>query len=241
MPYKVQFVGLVCFVRDHGGRTAFLPDGRIPPAGVEPHYGSIVVAPDSVTGAQGWPDQEGTSRGVYSFDPSSISIEGADVAGSLDTSGHDGLLPELRRINPDFTIDPSVAQTIGRLAIRQGTLRAYRIPGGTSVISELEVSHDGNTQITVTPDDGSAVRTIRLQPGTEIAITNMARGGYDRIVEENGHFQIYGKLSARRPIQLDEPLTVANVAPSPSQHVLFARKVPIGLSVSCSNTGCCSL
>ncbi len=239
MPYKVQFVGLVCFLRDNGGRKVFLPDGRNPGEGIEPHYGSIVVAPDAVREVTGWSNEEEVKRGIFSLDPCSISIQAADVPGTFDASLHDGLLPELRRIDPAFEIDPRTAQTIGRLDIRQGTLRAYRVPGGEAVISQLEVPYDGAIEIFVTPRDGSAKRTIHIEAGTEIAVTNMALGGYDSVVAENGHFRIYEKLCSR-PVRLTEPPAVADVPPSPSRHLLFARARPIGLSTSCSNTGCCT-
>ncbi len=238
MPYTVQFVGLVCFLRDNGGRKVLLPDGRTPGDAIEPHDASIVVAPEAVDDARGWPE-EAARRGEFALDPCSISIDGADAAGVLDTSGHDDRLPELRRIDPAFVIDLATAQTIARLDIRQGTLRAYRIPGGTAVMSQLDVPHDGPIEISVTPANGGQQRMIRLRAGTEIALTNTGRSGYTTIDEENGHFRIYEKLSAR-PVQLTQPVTVlGEVPPSPSRHPFFARIGPIGLSTSCSNTGCC--
>src|SRR5258706_5355707 len=182
MPYTVQFVGLVCFLRDNGGRIVLLPDGTSPDNGVEPHDAAINVAPEAVEDPRGWLDAEPVQRGVFQLDPCSISIEAAGISGTFDTSNHDGRLPELRRIDPSFMIDLATAQTIARLDLRQGTLQAYRIPGGTAVMSQLDVPHDGTIDIFVTPAEGSA-RTIRLRPGTEIAITNTARGGYAHIEE----------------------------------------------------------
>jgi hypothetical protein len=216
----------------------YLPDGRHPDNEVEPHYGSIVVAPIDIVSSEGWPAQEEVDRGTFYFNPSTISIEGMESAGTVDDSLHDGLLPELRRLAPGFVLDPAAAQTIARLEIRQGTLQAFQVPLGTAAMTQLEVPHDGSITISVTPDDGLPVRTIQLHPGTEIAVANMARGGYDAVVEENGHFQIYGKLSAQ-PIDLSEPPAVADLPPTPSEHALFRRANPIGLSTSCSNTGCC--
>jgi hypothetical protein len=242
MPYTVQFVGLVCFLRNNGGRKALLPDGRNPGDDIEPHDAAINVAPEAIEDAQGWPAPDASQPGVFRLDPCSISIEGAEDAGSLDTSNHDGRLPELRGIDPSFTIDLATAQTIARLDIRQGTLRAFRIPGGTAVISQLDVPHDGSIGITVTPADGGSQRTIRLRPGTEIAITNMGRRGSrnSSIEEENGHFRIYEKLSAR-PVSLSGPVTVpVSLSPSPSRHRFFGGIGPIDLSTSCSNTGCCT-
>ena len=238
MSYTVQFVGLVCFLRDNGGRKVLLPDGRNPGEEVEPHDASIVVAPEAVEDAPGWPE-EAAKRGEFVLDPCSISIDEADARGVLDTSSHDGRLPELRRIDPAFTIDLATAQTIARLDIRRGALRAYRIPGGTAVISQLDVPHDGPIVISITPSKGGQQRLIRLRPGTEIALTNTGRSGYTTTAEENGHFQIYEKLSAR-PVRLTQPVAAfGEVPPSPSRHPFFARIGAIGLSTSCSNTGCC--
>src|SRR5689334_10111818 len=136
MPYKVQFVGLVCFFSDFGTRQALLPDGRSPGNGIESHVASIQVAPSSVIDASDWPENQDTARGVFVLPPCSIELEGATSQGTLNTSQHDGGLPQLRVIDPNFEIDPDTVETIARLHLRNGTLAAYRIPGGTAAISE---------------------------------------------------------------------------------------------------------
>lgn len=239
MGYKVQFVGLVCFLRENGGRHVLLPDGRDPAPGIDPHFASIIVAPDSVEEAVGWEGDDDATHGRFALPPCSLVFDAADTAGTLDTSAHDGLLPELKRIDPNFEIDAEAAQTIARLHVRQGTLTAYAIPGGTAAMSQLEVPHDASISVTVTPADGSVERSLRFAPGTEIALANMARGGYAALDEQNGHFKIYEVLSAQ-PVSLVEPESIAALPESPSSHVLFTRSAPIGLSTGCSNTGCCS-
>jgi hypothetical protein len=240
MPYSVQFVGLACFLRSNGGRTVLLPDGRSPDAGIDPHFASIAVDKDAVIASSGWPAGHGDD-GVFELDPCTIVLEGADRGGTLDTSQQDDNLPQLKRINPAFSIDLAKAQTIARLELRQGTLKAYRVPGGTAVMSQLDVPHDGEIRITVTPEDGSQPRTIDLQPGTEVAIINAARHAYETVVEENGHFRIYEKLAAEPArARLTQPADLPKVPPSPTRHSFFARRTPIGLSTSCSNTGCCA-
>lgn len=235
MPYKVQFVGLVCFLRERGGRRVLLPDGRNPGDGIDPHYAAIVVAPDSVETATGWNGD--ASDGTFRLPPCSISIQAADIEGVLDAGDH--VLPELRAIDPNFEIDPQTADTIAQLQLRQGTLKSFRIPGGDALISELAVPHDGSVQITVTPKDGSAERTIRVAAGTEIAVANMAGDDiYTDEAEPHGHFRIYERLSVR-PVSLTTPNSTPGAPPSQSQHVLFMRQNPIGLSHDCSNTGCC--
>src|ERR1700686_56691 len=100
MPYTVQFVGLVCFYRERGGRQALLPDGRNPGAGLDPHIASIIVAPGAVENATGWNGDSAVS-GRFTLPPSIVTLEGVDRPGKLDTSGHDDRLPQLRRIDPN--------------------------------------------------------------------------------------------------------------------------------------------
>lgn len=240
MPYSVQFVGLVCFWRERGGRRVLLPDGEHPGEGIDPHYASIVVDPGAVEDATGW-NGHVTRPGMFRLPPCSLSIEGADSPGAFDATDHYKVLPELRTPDNHFEIDPETAQTIAQMSIRQGTLTAYRIPGGKALISQLDVPHDGTITITVTPRDGSEPRTLRLKPGTEIAITNMA--GDDiyatAAIEPEGHFRIYEKLSVRKDVKLEPPKSLPEVLPSPSAHILFKNAKPITLAYECSNTGCC--
>lgn len=238
MSYTVQFIGLACFLRDGKERQVLFPDGRVPAAGVQPHYASIVVRSDSIKEAGGWNGDGVLSSGVFELPPCDLTFEGADTPGSLDTSHHDGKLPQLSRIDPNFRIDPEHAGTIATLHVRQGTLTAYQIPGGTAVISQLDVPHDGDIRITVAPRDGSTPKWITLKAQTEIALTNTGRGGYAALRDTSDHFQIYEKLSSR-PVRLSEPVIVNGVPPSPSRHAFFAGAVPMGLSSGCSNTGCC--
>ena len=239
MPYKVQFVGLVCFLREHGGRRVLLPDGRNPGEGIDPHYASVIVTPSAVEASTGW-NGDVKKPGTFPLPPCWLSIEGADASGTLDASNHQGVLPELRAIDSKFEIKPEQAQTIAQLQIKQGTLAAYRIPGGDALISQLDVPHDGSITVTVTPRDGSPQRTIRFAPGTEIAVANMAGDDlYGPDVEPQGHFRIYERLSVN-DVTLDAPPAVAVLAPrSQSQHPLFMGAAPITLSHECSNTGCC--
>jgi hypothetical protein len=240
MPYTVQFVGLVCFFRETEGRQALLPDGRQPEGGIEPHVASIEVAGDAVLEATGWNGDADLERGRFELPPCSISLEGADDGGALDTSEHDGLLPQLAQLAPNIEIDPERAQTIARVPLRRGRLKAYRIPGGEAGISQLDVPHDGEIHVTVTPRDGSEPRLLRFKPGTEVLIANMARRGYLGGVSHNNHFRLYEKLSVS-PVTLQEPgpESIPNIPRSQSQHVTFLRAAPIGLSTDCTNTGCC--
>lgn len=241
MPYTVQFVGLVCFYRQNGARQALLPDGRQPAPGIEPHAASIEVAPEDVLDASGWNGSVDAAYGRYLLPPCSIELEGADVPGSLDTSLHDDYVPCLARIDPSFEIDPDRAETIARLRVRSGVLRAFRIPGGAATISQLEVPHDGEIHVRVLPRDGSPERRLRLRPGAEVLIANMAESGYLRDTPKaahDDHFRIYEKLSTH-PVTLHAPESIPEVPPSQSQHATFLRGEPIALSTDCTNTGCC--
>ncbi|HEX8172326.1 MAG TPA: hypothetical protein VF824_17465 [Thermoanaerobaculia bacterium] len=238
MPYKVQFVGLVCFLRESGGRRVLLPDGRDPGVGIDPHYASIIVAPEAVEETAGW-NGSVTTPGVFPLPPCWLAFEGLDSTGAFDGAAHYGVVPELRAIDPNFEIDPNTADTIAQLQIKRGTLSAYRIPGGDALISQLDVPHDGSISVTVTPRDGSAPRTMRFAPGTEIALANIAGDDiYTSEAEPHGHFRIYERLSVR-PVSLTPPATLPSAPASQSQHRLFMRAEPIGLSYDCSNTGCC--
>lgn len=239
MSYSVQFVGLVCFYREHGSRLALLPDGRDPGDGIAPHQATIIIEPTDIESTSGWEDAEGVARGNFTLSPCEIVIAGADAPGTLDTSAHDGLLPQLRQIDPNFEIDPARAQTVAKLRIQQGTLTAYQIPGGSAVISQLDVPHEGSVRITVKPDDGSAERTIVARPGAEIAVANMARAYDEPPSEENGnHFKLYERLSSR-DVTLTVPRSLPDLPGSSSRHVLFSKRRPVGLYVDCTNTGCC--
>jgi hypothetical protein len=238
MAYKVQFVGLVCFLRESGGRFVLLPDGRQPPPDVDAHVASLIVAPGAVEEAAGWNGDADVANGSFTLPPCSLTLEGADVAGTLDTSAHDEKLPKLKQIDPNFAIDTSTAKTIAKLHVRQGILTAYTVPCGEAVMSQLEVPHDGSIHVSVTPDDGSPERTIRFAAGTEIALTNTATGGYAAPDQQNNHFKIYEVLSSQ-PVSLTEPAADASLEESPSSHVIFQEICPIGLNTGCSNTGCC--
>lgn len=236
MAYRVQFVGLACFVKAPGERYVMFPDGRNPGDDIDPHHASIFVDAEAVESTDGW-DQEAVARGEFPLGPCSITIDGVTEAGALDTVDHDDRLPQLCRLDPNFLIDRDQAETIATIEVRNGKLTGYRIPGGTAVISQLDVEHDGSIDIEVTPRDGTPVRSIRLRAGTEIALANTGRA-YDGEAEDNGHFRIYEKLSARA-VSLAAPPTMLSVPPSPSRHLLFLSRIPAGLSSDCSNTGCC--
>lgn len=236
MTFSVQFVGLACFVKAAGERHVMFPDGRNPDGEIEPHFASIFVDPAMIDSANGW-DQASIDSGEFLLPPCSVTIAGVDVTGSLDTGDHDGRLPQLCRINPEFVLNRDSPDTIATLDVRNGKLTGYRIPGGTAVITQLDVEHESEIDVVVTPRDGSAARTLRLQAGSEIALANTARD-YSDESEEGGHFSIYEKLGTP-PVTLTAPPAVLTIPQSPSRHPFFLSRIPAGLSSDCSNTGCC--
>lgn len=240
MPYKVQFAGLVCFYRESGARLALLPDGRNPGGGIDPHVGTIVIHEDWLEDSSGWTSAQLQKPGVFPLEPCDVTFEGADVSGTLDVDDHDGKLPQLRQIDPNFVIDPQTAPTIARVPIRQGRLTAHRMPQGSAIVSQLEVPHDGMITITVTPRNGGQSRTIRAEAGAEIVIANMAEGVYrDGESEHASHFKIYEKLSSN-PVSLDTLSMASEELPElKSRNPVFHGRGPIGLYIECSNTGCC--
>lgn len=245
MSYKVNFLGLVCFYRVHGGRLVLLPDGTTPPQGVDPHYPSIIVAPEAIEAAEGWGSNAvtDTERGIFFLPHCTIAMDGMDTSGELDVSQHQNALPQLSQIDANFQIDPERAQTSARLTIRQGRLTAHAVPGGEALISQLVVPHEGPFTITVTPTAAGSPRTLRLRAGTEVIVANMGKGGiYLREGRTNdpahSHFRIYEKLSVQS-VTLTKPPAVAALPKPETSHWYFLSQREINLDVECTNTGCC--
>lgn len=245
--YKVTFVGLVCFLkRPDGSRLALMPDGR-DFNGIERHVLRLFVRRTAVDRQRtaGFPVEE-ILRGVFSLPPSRIEITGShDPTVNLDAAGHDAVIPSLVAIDPHFAIDPNTARTVGKLEIRQGTLKAYRHPGAAStidpdisLISQLRVDYDAAITIDVIPDDGTPAKTIALQPSTEILIANASMPIAPPTVGPQ-HFEIYAQL-ANGPVNLSHPV-FSTIGPPPlfSTNPYWSVTGGIGLHADCSNTGCC--
>lgn len=240
MPYTVQFVGVVCFFRQNGSRVALMPDGR----DFDPqHEVRIVVNPRRIIpgGTSGWNRNRADElRGIFRLPRCTVRMSGIDQAGPLNSSAQDPFLPRLQVLNPAFQIDPASPGIAATMNIRQGTLGAFLYPGAdptptTSVISQLDVNHDGPITITVTPETAGGVRTIQLRPGTEIVIANESiEDGPPR-----DHFNLYDRLGrvAGPSVGMTPPTTDPTVPRSTSNHHYFAS-LQNG-DDSCPNTGCC--
>jgi hypothetical protein len=239
MSYKIQYVGMVCFLNQaDGSKLALLPDGR---QETPAHIARIVVSPMKVISETGW--RRGPvdrALGRFVVPACSISIEGADQSGTLDATSHQGL-PRLQQLRSGFTINPVTARTVATMEIRQGTLQSFLYPGAgdsptTSIISQLDVAHAGPITITITPTGRNVrQRTIVLQPGTEIAILNDSVGD----TRAAPHFHIYDMLTDSNVSVGDTvpPTPVGMLPESPSRHHVFGGQID-GNDL-CPNTGCC--
>jgi hypothetical protein len=184
MPFKVQFVGLVCFVKFEGKIRALMPDGREPGGEIPPHTPFICVAnADIDERGTTWPADDRVSTDALTLflwnSPSQINVDGADKTGTLRTYDQDSRLPRLSLYPGHIKIDPNTAPAIADIPIAQGKLEAFRMPGsdddGTApLISQLDVAYDQAITITVTPFDGTSSRVLELMPATEIAFVNVS-------------------------------------------------------------------
>lgn len=246
MPYKVQFVGLICF-ESRGkdkGRRALIPDGRFPEPGVQPHIASISVRTADLLGYKGWYDDQVAMdqyETEFLFPPSSITLPSACDAGDYEEIQLTSRLPSLKKMDKNFRIDDN-ANWIGCVDIRSGCIEAMRAPGleeatDVPLISELSVPHRGRIEITVKARKGWPVRTIRLKAGSEIAIINQSRGLAPKN-QRSDHFPIYGELSAA-PVTLRAPELPASTRSkcpiSQSEHPVFRQARPATRTVACIN------
>jgi hypothetical protein len=189
MAYKIDFVGLVCFLNQGDTRLALLPDGRNPGGGISPHNASVIIKSGDFVSSDNWPDFDDSEVRTFAIDePSVLSISGLAGQG-VDATQHDQNTPRLSN-DGSLVIDPDKAITIARLSIRAGTLQAFQLELG--VVSQLEVDHTGEVIITATWDGG--IRTLTLKEGAEIVLVNLSEdrtGGSD----ETAHFHIYKQLT----------------------------------------------
>jgi hypothetical protein len=245
MPYTLQFIGLAHFIKSRsGGMRVLLPDGTNYRQ-IAPHRASISVQRDAVRASKGWRDGEidtDASQTEFWFPPSTLHFEAADERGKIASSKLLPFLPSLKRSNPDIRIDPERAHTIADITFQQGRFQAFRYPGGkddgkSALVVQVELPHDGVINIKVVPkrwSDGG-VRTIRLAPGTEIAIVNTSRGEHAFEVPELEHFQIYEQLSYV-PVRLKEPRIPKGLPAAPSAHPAYAAAQPAHVLPTCSAT-----
>lgn len=253
--YDILFVGLVCFLtKEKGDRLVLLPDGTNPGPETTPHFPYMVVDPSSIVEANGW---EGLSEqlqalandGMLRLPKCTISIDGVNNGKGLNTKQHDQDVPKLADVDNTVQIDADNADAIVRLNVASGVLEAYRRPeteeddddandpSDVAIISRLRVEHEGEITVKVTPSDGPE-RILRLKPGTDIALANVA---FPDTGEGREHFSIYGKLLTAGTINPARRQRISQSIPRLSaDHHIFSFPVPITDGGSqCGNQGCC--
>lgn len=227
--FRIDFVGVVCLFRDGDAEHALLPDGRrSKPA----HVARLIVDPQRiVAGAETWGtrDPDDIERGEFTLPPGALTIEGANQAGQEPVRSEtlDERLPRLTDLARDFVLDPDSPNIWTSVAIRQGTLEAFRWPGSrdsptVSVLAQLTVPHQGPFRITVmnrrTRDQNAF---LQLQAETNVVIVNDSTADTSR----NPHFHIYNLLDRDGRMLLSKfpPNTRPNVPPLVTSHHFYNR------------------
>jgi hypothetical protein len=246
--YEVLFIGLACHLTKPEKRKVLWPDGSNPPARVTPHYAYLAVDPGAIKDRQGWfPGDEAQddlmATGLFRLPKCKIYMDGTDEGTGLDTTGHDKFLPRLAAADPTVAIDPSDVNAIAEMTLTSGTLTAMRTRGiessGTvdaAVISQLRVKHDGPITVRIEPQTGRD-RTLVLEPGTSVAVANIAFPDEGTGIE---HFSIYAQLTRLRTLsgRAEHPLSTIPIL-EPTHH-LFTLGVSISDgSADCGIVRCC--
>jgi hypothetical protein len=239
MPYTVHFIGLTCFVPDGAGKRAYMPDGRIPPPDTQVHTALISIPTAAIRSSTGWdPHEVSTSAAATEFLLSPSEIELSSIGGQpLDAGDLDGNVIRLRDIDAGFRLSAN-PEWIVLVTLRYGTLKARRAngypdDGSAQFVGEWIVPHDDKTQIVVnvTPRRGWPLRTIVVDPQTEIAIVNSSHG----LPELPGdHFRLYERLSGAPVVLKRPPKNKTGVPGVVSRHPAFEYAMPASGSLSCS-------
>ncbi|HEX6099970.1 MAG TPA: hypothetical protein VF432_26905 [Thermoanaerobaculia bacterium] len=204
--YRIVFLGLVNFFEldEPQGRLVLVPDGRNPPADIDPgdkidsHRASFFIQEEDILDrSKWWPnreDQEVEALGVRELgieEPSQIAISGMEpkpVSRTRRTSGSrratkkeeafdDSEFEEKLVRLRDINGDILIEPEVAR-TIAQIPIRrgklASRFIGG-AIVAQLKVaSHTGPITITATLDDGSGTKTLVLHEGAEIVLANIS-------------------------------------------------------------------
>ena len=248
--YGILFVGLICFVKQEKKRRkqrlALFPDGTALP-NIVPHSPAIVVDPAAVVAATGWPDNEFDSElrqmGIFELPRCTLDITGASSGGVFSTRQHDTFIPRLKAADATADIDPDTANAVVRFSFNSGKLEAFLTPEpnpddptDAAVISRLTVKHADEIKVTV--NGTAAKRTLRLKPGSEIALANVVLR--DEGLEGDDHFSIYGQLTVNGTITGAPPKPDPDTPPLLVEHPIFTLIDPVqDGGVNCGNTGCC--
>ncbi|MBV8517050.1 MAG: hypothetical protein JO197_06545 [Acidobacteria bacterium] len=250
--YDVLFVGLVCFVTEKDGvRPVLLPDGTAPTnEDIEPHFPYVIVDPQFILDRSGWetddPDIAAFMEdGIFRLPKGVLQLNGIDGSG-LETSQHDQFVPSLRAADDTARLARH-PNAIVELTLQSGKLQAFRRPGQSAaereshdvaVVSLLTVDHGDEITVSVRSEEGN--RLLRLKPGTDVAIANIALP-----VDETktaSHFPIYAQLVESRRLQ-DNARGIAPDAPElPGTRYVFSPELGLPINdgtAKCGNQGCC--
>jgi hypothetical protein len=249
--FDVLFVGLVCFLNSGPRkRRVLLPNGTTPPNDdIEPHFPYVIVKPEAILDQRGWdapdPVQEFTDIGMFRLPKCDLYVSEVDGRGSLDPRDHDAELPSLAGADPKVRIDEGKADAIARMTIGNGTLRAFRRPNrnevdaastDVAIVSVLSVEYDGEIEVKVVSDAGD--RLLRLKPGTDVAIVNLAVP--PDTTKKASHFPIYGALTDTGRIANNPEQVSPSTRSIPGDRYVFSLGLPINDGTSaCGNQGCC--
>jgi hypothetical protein len=246
--YEVLFIGLACHLTQPKKRKVLWPDGSNPPARVTPHYAYLAVDPSAIQDQEGWfPGDEAQddlmASGLFRLPKCKIFMDGTDKGTGLNTTDHDQFLPRLSAGDPTVEINPSDVNAIAEMTLSSGTLTAVRTGGVVSkgtvdaaVISQLRVEHDGPITVRIEPQNGRE-RTLLLEPGTSVAVANIAFPDEGTGVE---HFSIYGQLARSRRLAGRAEHPPSTIPILKTTHHLFTLGVSISDgSADCGVVRCC--
>jgi hypothetical protein len=245
MDYTVQFIGLTHFAARTGSKLALLPDGRNPAPDIDVHQGSIVVYTADIiqaqtTGWQGYEISTNVSAGTteYFFQPSVITFPTTGTSGTLDSSGLDADLIRLVDLDKRFVLS-NQPETIATAELNAGKIVGFFVgatnAGYAQLIAEWTVPSDENPfVITVANQRGFPVRTLALQKGAYITLSNSCGAS----TKPGDHFAIYEQLSGTEvTIRTPTGGQVWSSQPFANKSPFFFAPRPASGDVSCSPTG----
>jgi len=270
MPYTIHFMGLACFVKqDDGNYLVAMPDGRNAKSPgtntpIEPHSPVLVIQASDILNTSEWPGVRFTNNlAFFDIADCALNFQHANAPGPMDATQFAQTMYSWPDIDQTFTIgntgDPS--NVIASAAIRKGTLRAYRIPGGQALIGQVDVpipQTSDSFQMTATPlyqsnaacagdhsssSAPSVPHQVTLKNDAEIVVANISSKFLEQIemtlieTDDSNHFFIYYVLDTSNEAPNKKlPAAKPEVLESTSRHPFITHKKQRGMNVACSPT-----
>jgi len=225
-----------------------LPDGR---AAIDPRDGTtvlpkhlpyvIVIAATAKT--INWTaDHLAQGMAFLPIDPgATLTFDNADKTGVIDDTEYRNNMYSWSVLDADFKI-ANISNPQGAIAIaavKQGTLRLYRLKKAEALVAQLDVQTPKKVQtITVTLKTGGTTRSVTVPIDSEIVVANVSE---DRITgtgsseKDADHFYIYYVLNTggKKPTpNLPQPNTTAKESVATHPFLQPGRDI----HVSCSPT-----